>query len=264
MVAEVAESTGTDSLLNVSDDGGLSFTQRSTAAGSDRASAWKIAADLDVGEWFGQPEKYEVHAYARELEPEFFSGGTFLEQGTRKAGKDTYAGGAGGITLPGLIDCFDQQIRAIVDQLLPANVANYVDLPDGVRVATVRRVEQPSPRRAAPWRRARPASRTASPKCGRAGARGRIRTNPARDSSTNCINFVSGGTNSRTASTHSCEFRTRSRWSTSIGVWLTTLRSCLWDQTSVSSGATLRSPTRMRAAPLRGRAAPHKAISLMK
>ena len=28
-----------------------------------------------------------------------------------------------------------------------------------------------------------------------------------------------------------------------MGVWLTTLRSCLWLQTSHSSGATLKSPT---------------------
>ena len=37
----------------------------------------------------------------------------------------------------------------------------------------------------------------------------------------------------------------RSNRSTSAGVWLTTLSSCLCDHTSVGSGATLRSPTRI-------------------
>ena len=38
---------------------------------------------------------------------------------------------------------------------------------------------------------------------------------------------------------------TLAKCSTSIGVWLTTFSSALWLQTSVSSGATLRSPTTM-------------------
>ena len=45
------------------------------------------------------------------------------------------------------------------------------------------------------------------------------------------------------ASTQLPAARTRAKASTSTGVWLTTLSSALWLHTSVSSGATLRSPT---------------------
>ena len=44
-------------------------------------------------------------------------------------------------------------------------------------------------------------------------------------------------------STQSCACWSRVSASTSTGVWLTTLSSALWLQTSHSSGATLKSPT---------------------
>ena len=47
----------------------------------------------------------------------------------------------------------------------------------------------------------------------------------------------------RPRSTQSCACCSRPSASTSIGVWLTTLSSALWLQTSHSSGATLKSPT---------------------
>lgn len=50
---------------------------------------------------------------------------------------------SGGVTRELLLSAFDRQIRAIVDQLSPHNVQNYLTLPDGVRVAQVRRIEQP-------------------------------------------------------------------------------------------------------------------------
>ena len=48
----------------------------------------------------------------------------------------------------------------------------------------------------------------------------------------------------RTASIQRCEACRARSAATSTGVWLTTLSSALWFQTSVSSGAMLRSPTR--------------------
>ena len=61
-----------------------------------------------------------------------------------RACRRAYEGGPEGVTVPQLIDAFDRQIRAVVDQLQPGNVQRFVDLPDGVRVATVRRVQQPA------------------------------------------------------------------------------------------------------------------------
>ena len=37
-----------------------------------------------------------------------------------------------------------RQVRNIVDLLSPQNCENYLALPDGERVATVRRIEQPA------------------------------------------------------------------------------------------------------------------------
>lgn len=49
-----------------------------------------------------------------------------------------------GISASMVIRSFDGQIRSIVDQLHVHNVGNYMTLPDGVRVASVRRIDQPS------------------------------------------------------------------------------------------------------------------------
>lgn len=49
-----------------------------------------------------------------------------------------------GLTAAALKDAFDRQIRSIVEGLTPANARNHVDVPDGARIATVRRIPQPS------------------------------------------------------------------------------------------------------------------------
>ena len=51
---------------------------------------------------------------------------------------------AGGVTVERLMACFDQQIRAICDQLNQFNAASYVELPDAARVTAVRRLAQPA------------------------------------------------------------------------------------------------------------------------
>ena len=42
----------------------------------------------------------------------------------------------------GLMRAIDAQVRAIVDQLSPGNCEQYLDLPDAVRVGTLRRIAQ--------------------------------------------------------------------------------------------------------------------------
>ena len=49
-----------------------------------------------------------------------------------------------GITLEQLARAFDTQLRGIADQLKEHNVGSYIDLPDSVRVATLRRIPQPA------------------------------------------------------------------------------------------------------------------------
>lgn len=49
-----------------------------------------------------------------------------------------------GLTGSLLIAALDRQVRAVVDQLHESNVHHYIDLPDGVRVASIRRIPQPA------------------------------------------------------------------------------------------------------------------------
>jgi hypothetical protein len=85
VLLEHADSSGADSLVFVSDDGGITYNE--IAVGGDREGvAWKAAAELDIGEWFNRPDRYRAGVYYKELESDFFSSGNFLEQGTRKSG----------------------------------------------------------------------------------------------------------------------------------------------------------------------------------
>jgi hypothetical protein len=85
IVTEYADSTGTDALSFVSDDGGVSY-RAVPGVGTEEGSAFKVAVDLDIGEWFGAPERFRLRAYFKELDPGFSSSGNLLEQGTRKTG----------------------------------------------------------------------------------------------------------------------------------------------------------------------------------
>jgi hypothetical protein len=49
-----------------------------------------------------------------------------------------------GVTAKMIIDCLHRQIRSIVEQLNLYNIHNYVTIPDGARVGTVRRLDQPT------------------------------------------------------------------------------------------------------------------------
>ena len=85
LTGEYATSQGTDAISYVSSDGGITYTQAPTGT-SQSGSAWKAAAEMDVGEWFGRPGLYHVRAYYKKLDPGFFASGNLLEQGTEKAG----------------------------------------------------------------------------------------------------------------------------------------------------------------------------------
>lgn len=85
IVAEYAQSTGSDSLVFRSDDGGLQFTPVTTGP-SREGSAYKIAAEFDAGLWFGQPNRLLGNAYYRRLTDGFVSNGAFSQGGERQAG----------------------------------------------------------------------------------------------------------------------------------------------------------------------------------
>ena len=85
IVGELAETRGTDSVTFQSKDGGLTFTD-ATPVGDQEGQAWKLAAEIDPGEWFGWPNRVQVGAYVKRVPGGFLSSGNFVEQGTRKAG----------------------------------------------------------------------------------------------------------------------------------------------------------------------------------
>jgi len=85
IIGEYAESSGVDSQLYVSEDGGLSFNEE-TPNGVLEGNAWKAAAELDVGEWFGISNRFMIGGYYKRLQSGFMTGGNFMERGTEKTG----------------------------------------------------------------------------------------------------------------------------------------------------------------------------------
>ena len=85
IVAEYAESEGTGGTTFISDDGGVTYTPIPVSA-AQTGSAWKAAIDLDIGEWFGSPDRYRLRSYVKEIDPGFSSNGNTFEQGTKKTG----------------------------------------------------------------------------------------------------------------------------------------------------------------------------------
>jgi ATP-dependent 26S proteasome regulatory subunit len=57
---------------------------------------------------------------------------------------ETETDSPGGITLELLIHSLETQLGSVADQIHEQNVAHYLTLPDGVRIANVRRIPQPS------------------------------------------------------------------------------------------------------------------------
>ena len=87
--AEVAQSSGSDSPVFVSDDGGLTYTEVPPSS-TDEGDAFKAALELDVGELFGKPQRLKVGGYIKRLEPGFQSGANHSEEGVQKFGADLF------------------------------------------------------------------------------------------------------------------------------------------------------------------------------
>ena len=89
------------------------------------------------------------------------------------------------------------------------------------------------------------ASKPALDQIGPAAALCWRRSSRLSGSSTMCKAFPAPACGLRIRSVHLACWRMASKLVVSTGVWLTTFRSCLCDQTSCSSGAMLKSPTKM-------------------
>jgi hypothetical protein len=68
-----------------------------------------------------------------------------VQQAAREACEAEHLGlGGPGVSFELLVRAFDDQVRSLVEQLNEHNARDYTDVPDGVRVATVRRIAQPA------------------------------------------------------------------------------------------------------------------------
>ena len=85
LIAEFATSEGNNSVVNVSDDGGLTYQAVAQAAGSS-GDAYKIAAEIDAGDWFGAKDRLLLNTYFKHLDTGFSANSVTSEQGSEKSG----------------------------------------------------------------------------------------------------------------------------------------------------------------------------------
>lgn len=85
LLAEYAESEGAEATVNVSHNGGLTFSPVPRAA-DDKGGAWKTSLEIDIGEWISRPKRYQVSLYHKEVEKGFHTAGQNREEGTVKDG----------------------------------------------------------------------------------------------------------------------------------------------------------------------------------
>ncbi|MBT8110118.1 MAG: right-handed parallel beta-helix repeat-containing protein [Gammaproteobacteria bacterium] len=85
LIAEVAASEGNNSIANVSVDGGLTYQTVAQTAGSS-GDAYKIAAEIDIGEWFGAEDRLLLNTYFKHLDTGFSANSVGNEQGSEKRG----------------------------------------------------------------------------------------------------------------------------------------------------------------------------------
>ncbi len=85
IIAEFATSEGNNSVVNVSEDGGLSYQATAQAANST-GEAFKLAAEIDAGEWFGVEDRLLFNTYFKRLDSGFSANSSTSEQGSEKSG----------------------------------------------------------------------------------------------------------------------------------------------------------------------------------
>ncbi len=85
LIGEYAQSEGTGNEVFLSVDGGLQFRE-TTPSGNQDGDAYKLAAEVDIGEWFERPDNYLAGAYYKRQNPGFFTAGNLLQSGSENIG----------------------------------------------------------------------------------------------------------------------------------------------------------------------------------
>jgi hypothetical protein len=125
-------------------------------AGGDDASA-RARAVADVATWLyapGNDAGQVALTYVGEARSDVRHRRDFLtpalvdravQQACREACHAEWTGaGPGGLTTVALMKALDRQVRDVVEQLDPRNCHHHLSLPEGTRVASVRRLESPA------------------------------------------------------------------------------------------------------------------------
>ncbi len=84
IIAEIAESRGSEGEVFNSNDGGLSFTAINSNQQSGQAI--KIATEIDIGEFSGKPGRIKAGGYIKRLDSGFQASGNSSDQGQQKRG----------------------------------------------------------------------------------------------------------------------------------------------------------------------------------
>ncbi len=84
IIAEIAESNGSEGETFTSVDGGLVFSPLSNA--QQKGQATKIATEIDIGEFAGRPDRLTAGAYIKELDQGFQASGNSSDQDKQKSG----------------------------------------------------------------------------------------------------------------------------------------------------------------------------------
>ncbi len=124
--------------------------------GSDQATLEKQMSQ-DITSWLFSPnsekqELVELRCAGSETllkSMRDFLTGALVERAVHAAAEQAYQSEVNGCKNPGLtmdslVKAFDDQINGIVGQLSERNIASYVDLPEGTRVTSLRRLIKPS------------------------------------------------------------------------------------------------------------------------
>jgi len=86
IIAEIAQSSGSEGEVFSSDDGGLLFSPLSSS--QQNGQAIKIATEIDIGEFSGKPDRMTAGAYIKKLDSGFQASGNSSDQGQQKRGAD--------------------------------------------------------------------------------------------------------------------------------------------------------------------------------
>ncbi|HEX6813628.1 MAG TPA: ATP-binding protein [Planctomycetota bacterium] len=124
-------------------DGGEALV-RETAL--ERVTAWMFAPDAEaVVELHAVGSATPTRRHARDFLTGALVDRAVQEAAARAARNEAEGRNATGLDAQQLMTALWSQIQATVDQLRPENVADHVNLPDGVRIASVRRIPTPLP-----------------------------------------------------------------------------------------------------------------------